>query len=271
MSADAEPRDQEAGASPRLEGARVLVAGGTSGIGLATARAFARAGAAAVVVGGRNAERGEAAAQTVRGESRGIGAFVAADVNTVEGATRLVATAAEQMGGLDVVVNSTVAPYMPELLHRMSMEDLHGVLTQQALGTMLVCRAAIDVMRPAGAGSIVNIASDAMRVPTPGETGIGAAMAAIVVFSQTLAVEARRYGVRVNVISPSLVVDTGSQERAMATDFSRRIFEKVKEQAHLGLTEPDDIAEAILFLASPSARRVTGQVISVNGGISVAI
>ena len=212
----------------------------------------------------------EAAAATVAEEASATSTFISTDVNTVEGATALVGTATEQMGGLDIVVNSTVAPYMPVLLHDMPIQDLHAVLTQQALGTLLVCRAAIDVMRPARSGAIVNIASDAQRVPTPGETGIGAAMAAIITFSQTLAVEAKRYGVRVNVLTPSMIVGTGSYERAMAAAFSKKIFERITSQAHLGLTEPQDLANAILFLASPLARRITGQVISVNGGISVA-
>lgn len=266
-----EGRDRAGQSGFQLTGAKVLIAGGTSGVGLATARAFARAGAAHVVLGGRNRERGSKAVAAVTGEASAACTFVAADVNTVEGATTLVEAATEHMGGLDVVVNSTVAPYMPVLLHDMPIEDLWAVLSQQALGTMLVCRAAIDVMRPAGNGAIINIASDAARVPTPGETGIGAAMAAIVTFSQTLALEAKRYGVRVNVLTPSLIVNTGSYDRAMAAEFSRKIFEKVISQAHLGLTEPIDLANAILFLASPLARRITGQVISVNGGISIAI
>lgn len=269
MSA-AETNDSVARPEFQLDGARVLIAGGTSGVGLRTARAFAAAGAAGIVLGGRNEARGAAAEAAVKASGTGAVAFVSADVNTVAGATGLVDAAVEQMGGIDVLVNSTVAPYMPVLLHTMPIEDLAAILTQQGLGTMLVCRAAVDVMRAAGAGAIINIASDAQRVPTPGETGIGAAMAAIVTFSQTLALEAKRYGVRVNVLSPSMIVDTGSHERAMAGEFSKKIFDKIVSQAHLGLTEPEDLSNAILFLASPLSRRITGQVISINGGISIA-
>ena len=107
-------------------------------------------------------------------------------------------------------------------------------------------------------------------MPTPGETAIGAAMAAIVTFSRTLAVEAKRYGVTVNAITPSLIANTGSYDRAMNLDFSKKIFERIVSQAHLGVTEPEDLAAVILFLASPMAAKITGQVISVNGGISVA-
>lgn len=242
----------------QLQGMKVLVAGGTSGVGLTAARAFARAGVAHVVVGGRNRDRGLAAATSVAGESSAESTFVAADVTSAEGATTLIESAARLMGGIDVVVNSTVAPYMPRLLHETPIEELGAVLTQQALGALLVCRAAVDVMRPAGKGAVINISSDAARVPTPGETGIGAAMAAIVTFSQTFALEAKRYGVRVNVLTPSLIIDTGSYERAMAAEFSKKIFKKVLSQAHLGVTEPQDLANVILFLASPLSRRITG-------------
>lgn len=254
----------------QLEGSRVLIAGGTSGVGLYTARAFAAAGAASVVMGGRDPERGAAAAAGVREVSPGAAHFIAADVNTVAGATALVEGAVERMGGIDILVNSTVSPYMPTLLHLIPIEEISDILTAQGLGPMLVCRAAIDAMRSTGGGAVVNIASDAQRVPTPGESVIGAAMAAIVTFSQTLALEAKRYGVRVNVVSPSVIVDTGSYERATKSEFSKKIFDKILSQAHLGTTEPEDLSNLILFLASPLTRRITGQVVSVNGGISIA-
>ena len=115
----------------------------------------------------------------------------------------------------------------------------------------------------------VTIASDAAKVPTPGETCLGAAMAAIVTFSRTLALEAKRYGVRVNAITPSLIVDTGSYDRAMDQEFSKKIFDKITAQAHLGLTEPVDLANLVLFLASPLSRLITGQVVSVSGGLTM--
>jgi NAD(P)-dependent dehydrogenase (short-subunit alcohol dehydrogenase family) len=96
-------------------------------------------------------------------------------------------------------------------------------------------------------------------------------MAAIVTFSKTLALEVKRYGIRVNIITPSLIVNTGSYDRVMEdSSFSKKIFDRIVSAAHLGLTEPEDLADAILFLASHHAKRITGQVISVNGGISIA-
>ena len=167
-------------------------------------------------------------------------------------------------------MNSTAAPFYPTLLHDLSIADVPKIFMDLAAGPMMMSRAVLPVMRRQKGGSIVNIASDAAKVPTPGETCIGAAMAAIVTFSQTLAVEAKRDGVRVNVLTPSLILNTGSYDRVMKQEFSKKIFDRIVSQAHLGLTEPEDLAHAVLFLCSPLARRITGQVLSINGGISVA-
>lgn len=262
----------EAGAAiGEFSGQRVVVAGGTSGVGLATAIAYGRAGCVDLVLVGRNEVRGKQAVETVLDQVPGaLVEFVPADLNTAEGALGAAATAHRVLGGIDVLVCSTVAPYQPTLLHDIAIEQLRDVLVEQALGPLLMTRAVLPYMRAVGGGAIVNIASDAAKVPTPGETGIGAAMAAIVTFSQTLAVEAKRDGIRVNVLTPSLIVNTASYDRAMAQEFSKRIFDKITRQAALGLTEPEDLAEAALFLTSPRSRRITGQVLSVNGGISVA-
>jgi 2-hydroxycyclohexanecarboxyl-CoA dehydrogenase len=260
--------------SPRdgydFRGTGIVIAGGTSGVGLSTARYFADCGAAKQVIVGRNEARGKDAVTALAASNPECDVlFVAADINEVGAADDVVRQAKEHLGDVDVLVNSTVAQYQPTLLHNIAPEKLMDILVQQALGPVLMSRAVVDVMRERGRGSIVTIASDAAKVPTPGETGIGAAMAAIVTFSQTLAVEAKRYGVRVNVLTPSLIVNTGSYDRAMSAEFSKKIFDKIVSQAQLGLTEPEDLANAILFLASPLSRLITGQVISVNGGISV--
>ena len=93
---------------------------------------------------------------------------------------------------------------------------------------------------------------------------------AIVTFTRTLAVEAKRDRIRVNAVTPSLIEGTETGDRALAGGFSKKLFEKARQQAHLGPTEPDDLADLIVFLAGPGSARITGQVISVNGGISVA-
>lgn len=249
----------------------VLIAGGTSGVGLATAVAFAQAGCRRLMLLGRNTDRGKQAIDHVLETVPGASVeFLSADANDPAAAEEAAQETHRRLGGIDLLVNSVVAPYQPTLLHEIPTEQVGRVLTEQAVGPLVMSRAVIPFMREQQHGSIVNIASDAARVPTPGETSLGAAMAAIVTFSKTLALEAKRYGVRVNVITPSLIVDTGSYDRAMSQEFSAKIFERITNQAHLGKTEPNDLANLVLFLASPLAHLITGQVVSVNGGISVA-
>jgi len=254
-----------------FSGTGVVIAGGTSGVGLATAVAFAQSGCRRLVLLGRDEDRGKRAVDHVLTTVSGAQAeFLSADANDPSAATEAAAEAHRRLGGIDVLVNSVVAPYQPTPLQDTAIEDVRDILTQQTLGPLLMSRAVLPYLRERGSGSIINIASDAAKVPTPGETCIGAAMAAIVTFSRTLALEAKRDGIRVNVITPSLIVGTGSYDRAMSQPFSKKIFDRITSQAHLGLTEPEDLANLTLFLASPLARLVTGQVISVNGGISIA-
>jgi NAD(P)-dependent dehydrogenase (short-subunit alcohol dehydrogenase family) len=249
----------------------IVIAGGTSGVGLAAALAFASAGARRLVLVGRDPQRGKVAAERVAAAyPETVPAFLPADANDPDAAEQVIAAAVAHLGRLDVLVNSTVAPYQPTLLHDIPIAQVLTVLVQQAAGPMLMSSAAVPYMRAQHGGAIINIASDAVKVPTPGECAIGAAMAAIVTFSRTLALEAKRYGVTVNAITPSLIANTQSYDRAMSLEFSKKIFDKIVGQAHLGVTEPEDLAALVVFLASPMAAKVTGQVISVNGGISVA-
>ena len=120
-------------------------------------------------------------------------------------------------------------------------------------------------MREANGGCIINIASDAAKMPTPGETVIGAAMAGIVMFTRALAIEGKRNGIRANVLTPSIVGGTEFYDRLMADPFAGKLFGKAAE---LGLVDMGDPAEIAVFLASPAASKMTGQALSVTGGIS---
>jgi 2-hydroxycyclohexanecarboxyl-CoA dehydrogenase len=99
---------------------------------------------------------------------------------------------------------------------------------------------------------------------------IGAAKAAIVMFTRTIAIEEKRYGIRANALTPSLVYGTASTERITADGFSGKLFARAAQQAQLGVPTADDIAALTVFLCGPAAARLTGQAISVNGGISAA-
>ena len=171
-----------------FSGTSVLIAGGTSGVGLATAVAFAQAGCHRLMLLGRNEERGKRAIDHVLSTVPGASVeFFAADANDPAAAENAAMETHRRLGSIDVLVCSTVAPYQPTLLHDIPIADVRDILTQQALGPLLISRAVLPFMRAQQSGSIVTIASDAAKVPTPGETCLGAAMAAIVTFSRTLA------------------------------------------------------------------------------------
>jgi 2-hydroxycyclohexanecarboxyl-CoA dehydrogenase len=248
---------------------RVLITGGTSGIGLATAIAFAEAGARRIALIGRNFERGMAAAQQVAERGAEV-KFVQADANYPDQARRAGEEATVHLGGIDVLVNSTAGSFKPELFHDIPLETIPDIITQQLLAPLLMSGVALPQMRAQKGGLIINIASDAAKIATPGESVIGAVMAAIVMFSRTLAMEAKRDGVRVNALTPSLVEGTATAERILAEGFSQRLFQKAAKLAHLGVAQPEDLAAIAVFLAGPGGAKITGQAISVNGGISAA-
>ena len=254
-----------------LEESRIVIVGGTSGVGLAAARQFAAARARGIALIGRNAERGAKAVAAVREASpRANVVFSQGDSVNVASATRAFERAVEALGGIDVLINTTAASYVPKLLFRTEVVDIEPMLVQQALAPMIMSRLALPRMRDQKSGVIINVASDAAKTPTPGESVIGAAMAAIVTFSRTLAMEAKRDGVRVNALTPSLIGGTDVYDRIMADPFSAKLFSNAAKLAHLGVAQPDDLAAMMVFLASPAAARLTGQAISINGGISAA-
>lgn len=254
-----------------LERSGVMIVGGSSGVGRATARAFLQAGVTRMLLVGRDAQRGARAQEQLDelAPAAQVG-FHAADAGVVEEARRAVEAARAHLGRIDVLVNAAAPAHVPALFHDTPAEDLAAVLTDIAGPALLMSRLVLPVMREQRGGCILNVASDAAKVPTPGEAVIGAAMSAIVMFTRTLAMEAKRDGVRVNALTPSLISGTGTAERLFADPFSARLFERAGALADLGVSTPEDQAAVLVFLAGPSGGRITGQAISANGGISAA-
>jgi 2-hydroxycyclohexanecarboxyl-CoA dehydrogenase len=253
----------------RLEESVVVIMGGTAGVGLESAQQFAAAGVPRIVLAGRNEARGTVAVEAVTAQYPHTQLeFVAGDATKLEDVERVVTRTLERFGRIDVMVNSTATQYTPDLLFRTPAKNIAALLAELTLPPIYMSTTVLPVMRAQKSGVIINMASDAAKVPTPGETIIGAAMAAIVMFSRTLALEAKRDGIRVNVLTPSLISGTDTAERVQREGFSAKLFASAAGLAHLGVAEPADLAALIVFLASPQARRLTAQVISVNGGIS---
>ncbi|MEM9783737.1 MAG: SDR family oxidoreductase [Pseudomonadota bacterium] len=256
-----------AGFEPKaLQGSRVMILGGTSGIGLATAEAFLTAGAHVALIG-RSLDRGQGAIARLGGDA----VFVQGDAADTGAISPIIATVEARLGGIDTVIVSPGTTRLPTLLHRQSLEDIRTALTQDLAPVLYVARAALPALKRQGGGTVLAIASDAGKVATPGEAVIGAGMAAVIQFMRTLAIEGKRDGIRANTLTPSLVEGTPLTERLMVEgSFSAKLFAKARALAHLGPTEARDLAALAVFLASPAARRITGQAISVNGGISAA-
>jgi NAD(P)-dependent dehydrogenase (short-subunit alcohol dehydrogenase family) len=254
--------------SKPLDGLGAVLTGSTSGIGFEAAAQLAEQGLSRLVINGRNLERGEAARQSILARAPDTSVlFIQADVSTHEGARSLIEAAVPHLGGqIDVLVNAAGGDETPALFHDTSLETIDAIVQHWLLSTMYSCRLALPLL--SDGGSVINVASDAAKVPTPGETVVGAAMAGIAMFSRTLAMEAKRRRIRVNVLTPSLVRNTITHDRIMAGGFSAKLFDKAISAARLGVPEPSDVAAVISFLAGPQSAKLTGQVISVNGGIS---
>jgi 2-hydroxycyclohexanecarboxyl-CoA dehydrogenase len=254
--------------TPRdLTESRAVVVGGSSGVGFASAVALARAGVKGIVLVGRDHDRGQAAQQAVT-EAGADAMFVAGDAGDGREVERIIAEARQFLGGIEICLNAVATEGNVGPIETMDPIDVVKLLNGVVTPPMLVTREVLLVMREGGGGVILNVASDAAKVPTPGESVVGAGMSAITMFSRTVALEAKRYGVRVNAITPSLIVGTRSSDRFLQEEFASKIFAKIAEKAQLGVPNAEDLANLVVFLASPAAAKITGQVISVNGGIS---
>ncbi|MBJ8346959.1 SDR family NAD(P)-dependent oxidoreductase [Antrihabitans sp. YC2-6] len=246
-----------------------LIVGGTAGIGLASAEQLAAAGVPRIVLVGRNVQRGEDARALVARHGAQV-TFIAGNAIDALSARRIAEEAENVLGGIDILMYTTAPEVRPELFADIPTEDIARIYTHLALPSMHMASEVLPLMRTRRSGVIVNVASDAAKTATPGESVIGAAKAGIVMFARVLAIEGKRDGIRANVLTPSLVHDTGSTDRITSDGFSKRLFAKAAQQAHLGVPVPDDLAALVVFLYSPAAGRITGQAISINGGISAA-
>jgi len=252
-----------------IEQSSALIVGGTAGIGLASAKALLSAGLPRLVVVGRSVDRGESVrSQLSADHPEATITFLRCDATNPEQLETMVADAVSVLGRIDILVSTAGGDPRPRLLHTIPLGQIIPTIEMVAGGVILPARAVLPHMMEHKGGSVICLASDAAKVATAGETVIGSAMASIVMFCRGMAWEAKRNGIRVNCLTPSVVEDTPLYSRLKEDEFSHRLFAKAEKLANLGIVTSTDLAELVVFLASPAAARITGQTISVTGGIS---
>lgn len=247
-----------------MSGKTALVTGGGSGIGRETSLLFARAGAR-VAIADLNHDAAEETASLVAAEG-GEAVGLRVDVQDPALAGAVVATTLERFGSLDVLVNNAACwtiKKFEDQTHEDYMRDVNVTL----IGTMVMTQAVYGAMREAKSGAVVNLISDSGRIGEQYLVPYGAAKAGVVGFTKGFAREAGAYGIRCNAVSPGTTLTPGSSE--MIDEWGGE--EKLKRAYPLRrLGRPIDQANAILFLASDLTSWVTGQIISVSGGYTMA-
>jgi 3-oxoacyl-[acyl-carrier protein] reductase len=253
-----------------LRGRAALVTGGAGRIGLETALQFAAAGGA-VAINGRDPARLEAAARRIRERAPDAKvATLAADVTDPAACARLIAETEARLGRLDALVHCAMAP-SPDLAGPFHATDpglYAGMMLKTICAVMYVCHAALPALKRAGGGAIVAFPSDAGKTPAPNQTMVGATRAAVMAFFRNLALEASADAVRCNCIAPTYV-DSPELRDALAGPHASRIA-KAAARARLGLPTPAELAALAVFLCGPAGAHLTGQVISVNGGLNAS-
>jgi 3-oxoacyl-[acyl-carrier protein] reductase len=243
-----------------LTGRGVLVTGGTKGIGKGIAGVFARAGADVVIVG-RDAGTGEAAAAELGGAGGGAVTFVRADVSRGEDCERMAAEAAEHLGGIDVLcANAGVFPDVR--LEDMTEADIDGIFATNVKGTMLSVKACLPALARSGRGRVVLTSSITGPITGyPGWSHYGATKAAQLGFLRTAAIELAGRGVTINAVMPGNIATEGLDE--LGEEYRTKMESSIP-QRRLGTVQ--DIGFAALFLATDEAGYITGQTIVVDGG-----
>jgi 2-hydroxycyclohexanecarboxyl-CoA dehydrogenase len=259
----------------RIEGVRgwhgrtVLITGGTSGTGFRSAEQLLACGAN-VVINGRDADRGQGALVKLQ-EISGNAALHLGDCADYEHASAAVAFAVERFGGIDVLVSAGASGEGdPKPFAEMTPDEVTGGLESRYRARMFPVHASIPHLKGRDGASIVLLTTDAGRHATVGESVIGAYAAGIIQLTKSLGRELSRERIRVNAVAMTLTSETRSWDRIFSAEsFQSGLFRKAIERFPFGAAPTaGDVAEAVTFLASPAASQITGQTLSVNGGLS---
>jgi NAD(P)-dependent dehydrogenase (short-subunit alcohol dehydrogenase family) len=239
----------------------VLITGALTGIGRATALAFAKSGARLVVSGRRSAE-----GKALEVELQRLGAeaiFVQADVRHDEEVRGLIDQAVARFGRLDAAVNVAGTEGQPGLIVNQTAESYAATFDTNVLGTLLSLKHELRVMTAQKSGSIINISSTYGHEGAAYASVYSASKHAVEGFTKSAALEAASSGVRVNAVAPG-PTDTGMLDRFTGTPENKSALIGNVPLGRIG--KPDDIATAVLFLAADTSSFITGQIVTVDGG-----
>lgn len=239
------------------EARTALITGGTRRIGRAIARQLAAAGYRIVMVYRENDVKAAEALAELRPTSAQA-SVLRADVSTAEGAARAVREAQRVLDGITLLVNG-VGPFVPAPFEDTTVEDYGMMVAGNLHSVFYMCQAVLPLMRAQGGGTIINMGSlnAEMARGAPNAAVYHALKVAVVSLTKSIARSEGKHGIRANVVNPGIVHTTG-------------ISEEIAESVPLGrLGTPEEVAEAVAWLASDAARYVSGAVINVNGGLYV--
>jgi len=237
-----------------------VVTGGASGIGQAVAERLANDDFSVVILD-INEDGGKEVAAEIQGRGKRA-TFIALDVTREADVQKTFQKIISDHGRIDVLVNVAGGSLHRHKIEEFPLDHWRAVIDANLTSTFLCCRAVTGVMKCQKSGAIVNISSDIGFSGDANRSAYAAAKAGIVGFSKTLALELAPFGVRANVVAPGRI----ATKRVRAT-YSDAEWEAAAKRIPLGHAgEPEDIAEAVAFLASDSSRHMTGQTFHVNGG-----
>ena len=249
-----------------LAGRVALVTGGGRGIGAAIADALAEAGAS-VAIGDVDLTGAEDTAARVAKEHGGVALGVTLDVTSRASVDAAVAAIESELGPLAVLVNNAgidiIKPFVDS-----TEDEWDRIIAVNLKGTFHCCQSALVGMIERGDGAIVNFASDAARVGSSLEAVYSATKGGVIAFTKTLAREVARNGIRVNCVSPG---PTDTALLAQVADANPKLRESLARSIPMRrVGDATDVAPAVVFLAGDGARYITGQTLSVSGGLTMS-
>jgi 3-oxoacyl-[acyl-carrier protein] reductase len=249
----------------RFDGRVAIVTGAAQGIGAATAKLLASQGAT-VVVGDLTVERASGTVEAILAAG-GTGLAVGCDVTDGDSVNAMVATALERFGSVDIVVNNAGIT-RDDLLYKMGRADWDAVISTNLTSIFLVCQAAAVPMVKAKYGKIISLSSQSAR-GNRGQVNYAAAKAGVQGITATLCQELGRYNINVNAVAPGYIATAMTDATAERVGFRPEEYRKMaSEQTPIGrVGKPEDVANAIAFLASEEASFISGQTLYINGGV----